>query len=75
VTARYGGKVQVQEVPSQSSFYSASDCLHWAGRRRRPTWKSLAQWRKETVSRCLPINCGDQGRRGIVKREKFSCHE
>ena len=30
VTARYGGKVQAQEVVSQSSFYSASDSrLHF----------------------------------------------
>ncbi len=75
VTARYGGKVQAQEVLSQSSFYSASDSRLHYGLGAAEIADLEIRWPnggRETVTN-VP---GDQlvvikEGSGIVKREKF----
>ena len=75
VTARYGGKVQAQEVLSQSSFYSASDSRLHFGLGAAVTADLEIRWPnggKETVNKVpadqlVVIKEGS----GIVKREKF----
>ena len=56
VTARYGGKLQAQEVLSQSSFYSVNDPrLHFGlGAATRRTWRFAGP----TVTRRRRIMCG-----------------
>src|SRR5207248_7142248 len=73
VTARYGGKVQAQEVLSQSSFYSASDSRLHFGLGAAATADLEIRWPnggKERVSsvtadQLVMIKEGS----GIVKRE------
>ena len=75
VTARYGGKVQAQEVLSQSSFYSASDSRLHFGLGAAVTADLEIRWPnggKETVGK-VPADqlVVIQEGSGIVKREKF----
>jgi hypothetical protein len=75
VTVRYGGKVQAQEVLSQSSFYSASDLrLHFGlGPADKADleirWPSGASERllKVEANRLLVVREGE----GIIKAEPF----
>jgi hypothetical protein len=76
VTAHYGGKVQAQEVLSQSSFYSASDRrLHFGlGAATRADleirWPNGNQERVENVlaDRLVVIREGA----GVVKEEAWA---
>ena len=75
VTARYGGKVQAQEVLSQSSFYSANDPRLHFGLGAALAADLEIRWPnglKESVSKVaadqlIVIKEGE----GIVRREKF----
>ncbi|HXJ37839.1 MAG TPA: CRTAC1 family protein, partial [Bryobacteraceae bacterium] len=75
VTARYGGKMQAQEVMSQSSFYSASDLRLHFGLGAVTTADLEIRWPngdKETVSKVaadhlVTIKEGS----GVVKTEAF----
>ena len=75
VTARYGGKVQAQEVLSQSSFYSANDSRLHFGLGAALVADLEIRWPnglKESVSKVaadqlVVIKEGE----GIVRREKF----
>jgi enediyne biosynthesis protein E4 len=78
VTARYGGKIQAQEVLSQSSFYSASDLrLHFGlGSADKADleirWPNGAGERLSNVAanRLIVVREGD----GIIKTEQFPKH-
>jgi hypothetical protein len=75
VRARYGGKVQAQEVLSQSSFYSASDPRLHFGLGAADTADLEIRWPNGGVER-LPNVPADQlitikEGSGIVKRDKF----
>jgi hypothetical protein len=75
VTARYGGKVQAQEVLSQSSFYSANDSRLHFGLGAAVVADLEIRWPnglKESVNKVgadqlIVIKEGE----GIVRREKF----
>lgn len=75
VTAHYGGKIQAQEVLSQSSFYSASDLRLHFGLGPVTTADLDIRWpngNKETVSKVaadhlIVIKEGE----GIIKKEPF----
>jgi hypothetical protein len=75
VTARYGGKVQAQEVLSQSSFYSANDSRLHFGLGAALAADLEIRWPnglKESVSKVaadqlIVIKEGE----GIVRRERF----
>jgi hypothetical protein len=75
VTARYGGKVQAQEVLSQSSFYSANDSRLHFGLGAALVADLEIRWPnglKESVSKVaadqlIVIKEGE----GIVRRERF----
>ena len=75
VTAKYGGKVQVQEVLSQSSFYSASDFRLHFGLGQADAADLEIRWpngKRETVARApanhlVVIREGS----GVVKKERF----
>jgi enediyne biosynthesis protein E4 len=76
VTARYGGKVQAQEVLSQSSFYSASDPRLHFGLGPAESADLEIRWpngekeilKKVAADHLVVIKEGS----GIVKREKFT---
>ena len=76
ITARYGDKIQVQEVLSQSSFYSASDLRLHFGLGRAEAADLEIRWprgTKETVAHVaanhlVMIREGS----GIVKMERFT---
>lgn len=75
VTARYGGKVQAQEVLSQSSFYSANDLRLHFGLGGAETADLEIHWPnggKETLAgvaanQLITVREGS----GIVKRDRF----
>ncbi len=75
VTARYGGKIQVQEVLSQSSFYSASDSRLHFGLGAAETADLEIRWpnggretlRQVAAGQLVTVREGA----GIVKRSKF----
>jgi hypothetical protein len=76
VTVRYGGKVQAQEVVSQSSFYSASDSRLHFGLGAAVRADLVIRWpngERESVNQVeadqlVVIREGS----GIVKKEKFT---
>ncbi len=75
VTARYQGKIQAQEVLSQSSFYSASDSRLHFGLGTAKTADLMIRWPnggKETVTNVLAdqLVTVKEGL-GIVKRTNF----
>jgi hypothetical protein len=76
VTAHYGGKIQAQEVLSQSSFYSASDLRLHFGLGAVTTVDLDIRWpngNKESVAKVpadhlIVIKEGE----GIIKKEAFN---
>jgi hypothetical protein len=76
VTARYGGRIQAQEVLSQSSYFSASDSRLHFGLGSAATADLEVRWpngNKETVSgvgadQLVVIREGA----GIVRRDRFT---
>ena len=76
VTARYGGKVQAQEVLSQSSFYSANDSRVHFGLGAAETADLEIRWpngKRETLAKvgADQLVVVKEGA-GIVKREKWN---
>jgi hypothetical protein len=75
VTARYGGKIQAQEVLSQSSFYSAGDLRLHFGLGAAETADLEIRWpnggretlRRVPAGQLVTVREGD----GIVKRSRF----
>jgi enediyne biosynthesis protein E4 len=75
VTARYGGRVQAQEVLSQSSFYSVSDSRLHFGLGAASEADLEIRWPNGAVERVERV-AADQlvvirEGAGIVRREKF----
>lgn len=58
VTARYGGKVQVREVLSQASFYSANDLRQHFGLGAAETVDLEIRWPNGSVQELRGVNAG-----------------
>jgi len=75
VTARYGGKIQAQEVLSQSSFYSANDSRLHFGMGSAETADLEVRWPSggKEVLTAVPANqlVTIKEGSGIIRRQKF----
>ena len=75
VTAHYGGKVQAQEVMSQSSFYSANDSRLHFGLGQEESADLEIRWPNGQKEMIKKVGAGQlvtiQEGKGIVARKKF----